>query len=181
LTESSNEPIIVSIYNRRFEHRGRHPVATLRKRGEASRTGAWRYRPRLVLLEDRTLLSFSILLNKGQGAFSPSVSYSIGAGPSSLVVADLNSDGLLDIATANSLEYTLSSWTSVLHGSGNGTFHAPIGYSLGYFCASIEIADFNGDQVKDLVVTDAVLDSAFVMAGTTSGHFRTRGTISYRS
>src|SRR5947209_4168630 len=67
------------------------------------------HRPRLEVLEDRTLPSFA----------AP-VSYAAGAGSWGVVTADFNGDGRLDLAVADAGGSTVS----ILLGNGNGTFQA---------------------------------------------------------
>ena len=55
-----------------------------------ARSRAATHRPRLEVLEDRCVLSFS-----------PAVSYAVGTNPQAVVTADFNSDGRLDLAVAN--------------------------------------------------------------------------------
>jgi hypothetical protein len=62
----------------------------------------------------------SILLGNGDGTFRPAVNYAAGTSPTSLVAADFNHDGNLDLAVANSL----SDYVSILLGNGDGTFRA---------------------------------------------------------
>jgi hypothetical protein len=88
----------------------------------------------------------SILLGNGDGTFQNHVDYQLsGIG---LVAADLNGDGVLDLATSNGT-------VSTLIGNSNGTFaRAP-----GYFPASsaafgIAAGDFNGDGRTDIVTAD---------------------------
>jgi FG-GAP-like repeat/Abnormal spindle-like microcephaly-assoc'd, ASPM-SPD-2-Hydin len=90
----------------------------------------------------------SILLGKGDGTFLPSVTYSAGDQPLSIVAADFNHDGKLDLAVANSL----SSYISILIGNGDGTFQAaaqsPALPALENF---VSVGDFNNDGKIDIV------------------------------
>src|SRR5262249_40740704 len=75
-------------------------------RRRASRRAAT-HRPSLEVLETRSV-----------PAFLAPIDYDAGASPSAVVTADFNSDGHLDLATAN---YN-SNGVSILLGNGDGTF-----------------------------------------------------------
>jgi hypothetical protein len=90
----------------------------------------------------------SILLGKGDGTFLPSVNYSAGEQPVSIVAADFNGDGNLDLAVANSL----STYVSILIGNGDGTFQAatqspPLPGPENF----VSVGDFNNDGKIDIV------------------------------
>ena len=94
----------------------------------------------------------SILLGNGAGGFtlfgSP-INTNGGAGPYSIVLADVNGDGKLDILVGN---YSNNN-VSVLLGNGNGTFQTPIVVNTGgATSADIAVGDLNGDGKPDLVV-----------------------------
>src|SRR5689334_4835000 len=67
----------------------------------------------------------SILLGNGNGTFQTAVSYLVGTLPDSVVTADFNGDGHLDLAVANYNSNNLS----ILLGNGNGTFQPAVAYS----------------------------------------------------
>ena len=107
-----------------------------------------------------------ILLGNGDGTFQTGASYSTGAAPYSLGVADLRSDGKLDLAIAG------GSGVSVLLGNGDGTFQAAAAYSA-YYAVSIAVADFNGDGKLDLAVADFSLPSGIdILLGNGDGTFQ---------
>ncbi len=102
-------------------------------------------------------------------AFKGPATFPAHLGPSSIVVADFNGDGILDIAIAN----RTSNDVSVLLGKGNGTFNAQVKYSAGAGTDPISIAaaDFNGDGKPDLVVADSGNNSISVLLNTGTGTF----------
>ena len=89
--------------------------------------------------------------------------------PMSIVVADFNGDGNLDIAIAN----RTSNDISVLLGKGNGTFNPQVKYSAGAGTDPIAIAaaDLNGDGKPDLVVADSGNKSISVLINSGTGTF----------
>lgn len=93
----------------------------------------------------------SVLLGNGDGTFAPAVNYVAGKDLSSVVLADFNGDGKIDIATTD----VSSSYVGVLLNSGNGTFQNAVQYPAGPNPFSLAAADFNGDGKLDLAVTAA--------------------------
>jgi hypothetical protein len=93
-----------------------------------------------------------VLLGNGAGTFTGENSYTLPGGqPTSLVVADLNADGKLDVVTANQGDSTVS----VLLGNGDGTFEGPRSFSTGSdYTDSVAAADLNRDGKFDLVTAD---------------------------
>jgi hypothetical protein len=90
----------------------------------------------------------SILLGRGDGTFLPSVFYATGEQPFSIVAADFDRDGNLDLAVANSL----STYLTVLLGNGDGTFRAgPQNPTVPAYENFVSVGDFNGDKKIDLV------------------------------
>lgn len=96
--------------------------------------------------------SVAILLGKGDGSFQPAVTYATGTGTRALRIADLNNDGHPDIAAVSSGDDNL--WT--LFNPGDGTFPDIFSTSLGAGAQpwALDVADLNGDGIKDVVVAD---------------------------
>jgi hypothetical protein len=111
--------------------------------------------------------SVTILLGKGDGTFQAAQTYPTGALPQSLVIADFNRDGHLDLAVANAQSNTLS----VFLGNGDGTFQPAQNYATGLVPVSVAVGDFKGDGILDLVVADGSDSSVSVFLGKGDGTF----------
>jgi len=105
----------------------------------------------------------SVLLGVGNGTFQAPLSFTVGGNPSSLVAADFNQDGKLDLAVAN----TASNTVSVLLGIGDGTFQSALDFTVGSGPAWIGVADFNGDNRPDLVVANSLSNTLSILINST--------------
>jgi len=104
-----------------------------------------------------------VLLGDGSGAFALPISYVVGASPNSVVAADFNVDGNLDLAVANN-----GSGARILYGEGTGQFLAgPVFLST---AVSVAAADFDGDGRTDLALCGVALSIVLNSGG---GHFAT--------
>jgi hypothetical protein len=99
-----------------------------------------------------------VRLSLGDGSFTGPQEFAVASDPVDLVVADLDQDGILDVATAN-LGFTSPGGvgsTSVLLGNGDGTFAPHQSQSVGLTgfapAQQIEAADLDADGILDLVV-----------------------------
>jgi hypothetical protein len=92
----------------------------------------------------------SVLLGKGDGTFASAVNHVVGKNLASVVLADFNADGHIDIATSD----VASGNVAVLLNKGDGTFQPAVPYPAGPNPLSLGAADFNGDGKIDLVVTN---------------------------
>jgi hypothetical protein len=121
-----------------------------------------------------------VLLNNGDGTFQPAVTYSSGGtgrnlnntGPS-LVVADLNDDGKLDVAV------TAVSSIGVLLGNGDGTFKPAVNYTLGGDEVALATGDVDGDGKPDLIEANLDLNNVGVLLGNGDGTFQAAMTFDY--
>jgi hypothetical protein len=114
-----------------------------------------------------------IYLGNGDGTFNAGASYSTGAPPWSVALADFSSTGKLDLAVG--LE---SDTIEVLLGNGDGTFQSPVNYADA-FARQMVVADFNGDGKLDLASANLslpelspLLGGVSVMMGNGDGTFQ---------
>jgi hypothetical protein len=78
------------------------------------------------------------------------VSYQVGNNLSSLVLADFNGDGKIDIAVTD----VFLNAVAILLNNGDGTFQAAAKYAAGPEPFSMAVGDFNSDGKLDLAVTN---------------------------
>ncbi len=105
-----------------------------------------------------------IMLGNGKGQFKALPPMTSINGPVSLVAADFNGDGKLDLAVAEPYSNTVA----VLLGKGNGSFETPLTFTVSS-SVSIAAGDINGDGHVDLAVTSG--QSVLVFLGNGAGKF----------
>ena len=118
-----------------------------------------------------------LLVNNGAGSFAATAApqYPVGNGPDSVVKADFNNDGHLDLAVAN----RNSNDISVILGNGTGAFGATHNFSVGAPPSSnvtngpmsIASGDFNNDGKVDLVTANFTGASVSILQGDGAGNF----------
>ncbi len=124
----------------------------------------------------------SVLLGNGDGTFQPAVAYSSGGlNAFSILSADVNGDGKLDLIVGNNCadNNCSSGSVSVLLGNGDGTFETAVSYgSSGLSPFSLAIGDVNGDGKPDLIAANECADnncsngSISVLLGNGDGTFQ---------
>lgn len=118
-------------------------------------------------------LSISVLLGNGDATFQPAREIEVGSGMTRIAVADFNRDGFKDLGISGD-----RSQVFVLLGHGDGTFTQKPTITLtpdtlGVDATDIDVADFNGDTVEDLVVAIGLNGSrTAVLIGNADGTFR---------
>jgi VCBS repeat protein/FG-GAP repeat protein len=111
--------------------------------------------------------SIAIRLGNGSGSFGAAARYEVGDGVDSIVVADFNGDGKLDLATANSHDGSIS----ILRGNAAGAFAAQLVVPAGNEPLSMVSGDFDEDGDVDLAVTNFFDATVSVLLGDGSGRF----------
>jgi len=99
--------------------------------------------------------------------FAPVVTYTVGAAPFGIQVADLDGNGKPDLAVSDIGQGMV--W--ILPGRGDGTFDPAVGYLEGGASYALTTADFNHDGVADLAVANTAQGSVSVLLGDGDGGF----------
>ncbi len=93
--------------------------------------------------------SVLVFTQTAAGTFSAPVSYPVGGDPQAVTVADLDGNGLADIAVATS-----ANTVSVLLQTSAGVFAPEVDYATGVQPVAIKAADLNGDGKLDLLTAN---------------------------
>jgi hypothetical protein len=115
----------------------------------------------------------SVMIGNGDGTFQPSREIQVGRGMAEIAVGDYNRDGFKDLALAG-----VQGQVYRLYGVGDGTFvqqptlTAVVDTSF-IPVTDIDVADFNGDSIQDLVVAVPHNGSrTAILIGNADGTFR---------
>ena len=98
----------------------------------------------------------TIWLGNGDGTFIRKSTFTVAANPASgIAVGDFNGDGVLDSVATFAFQGSTGT-AEVFLGNGDGTFVKGISASVGILPLDPVVADFNGDGISDLAVTNVV-------------------------
>ena len=115
--------------------------------------------------------TLSLLFGDGAGGFGAFSAFVVGpvwAGTTSVVAADLDGDGWVDLAAANAG----SNDVAVLAGNGAGGFDSPEYFSVGFAPWVIASEDINGDERLDLAVANRYGDNVSILLSDDLGDFQ---------
>jgi len=117
----------------------------------------------------------STFLVAGSTYYAPAVTQELGGfDPYSVVLADVNGDGNLDMITT---DYSHGDDNvSVLLGNGNGTFGNATTYDVGTGPVGLAVGDVNGDTDPDIVVANFASNNVSVLLNNGDGTFGTQTT-----
>ncbi len=107
------------------------------------------------------------MANNGDGSFQSPVGWGAARGTNSVVAADFNGDGYIDLSTTSKL--TDSAY--VYFNNGNGAFALDTAYWVAYYPSSIKAADFDFDNDNDLAISVDYNAKFVVFRNIGNGHF----------
>jgi hypothetical protein len=110
--------------------------------------------------------SVSVLVNRGDGSFQPSIDYAIGREPWDVAIQDLNDDSKPNVVTAN------PNTVSVLLNRGNGSLAAKLDYPTGRDTWALVVGDLNGDRKPDLATANHTPSTVSVLINRGDGSFQ---------
>ena len=108
--------------------------------------------------QTQTTPGVTILLGKGNGAFTSGQTLLTSYAVSSVTLADVNGDGKLDLI-ATMADAHVGYWLAVALGNGDGSFKTPTILTTDFGASSVAVGDFNGDQKADLIVAHCCVDT----------------------
>ena len=125
-------------------------------------------KPDLVAtVADNVRNQVAVLRGAGDGTFQAPLYYAAGTAPHSLVLADLNGDGLVDAAVIDG-----NASVGILLGTASGDFSAPSTFTASN-PAALAVSDLNADGKPDLVWAGGSLNTVNVAFGKGDGTFQT--------
>ncbi|CAF0940368.1 unnamed protein product [Adineta steineri] len=110
--------------------------------------------------------NIGVFLQNSNGTFSQKITYFTGtySKPTSIVAADFNNDGQIDLIVTNQYLHNLG----IYLGSGDGTFFSPAIFSTGTGSTPTDLIarDFNNDRKLDLAVVDENNNNILILFNT---------------
>ena len=115
--------------------------------------------------------TLTVLTNNGSGGFALAYTPGVGVGsfPVSVVAADVNGDGKVDLISGDESFTTLTVLTN--NGSGGFVLASTPGVGVGSFPVSVVAADVNGDGKVDLISVSGEIGVLVVLTNNGSGGF----------
>jgi hypothetical protein len=101
-----------------------------------------------------------ILLGNGDGTFQTARPYTVGPTPYAIALADLNRDGVLDVAVTRT-GAPGSRFITALYGGAGGGFGAPVSFPIPGSALDLAVADIDGDGVLDLLAPNGFGSTSF--------------------
>jgi hypothetical protein len=116
--------------------------------------------------------SIDVYFGNGDGTFQSPVSLDIGSSAliANVTAADLNGDGITDIAAA----VNTANAAFVFLGNGNKTFQSPASIPVGTSPSAIASFDLDGDAKPDLITANAGAGTVSVLIGNGDGTFKSQ-------
>ena len=121
--------------------------------------------------------TLTVLTNSGNGNFGYNATYTVGGFPESVIAADINGDGKVDLICANSGSNTLS----VLTNNGSGGFMLNATLDVGARPSSVVAADVNGDGWLDLISANNDGNTLSVLTNNGNGSLGSNATLNVGS
>ncbi len=113
----------------------------------------------------------SVLTNNGGGIFGSNALLVVGTNPVSVVVADVNGDGKMDLISANAGAFPNYHTLSILTNNGNGIFGSNATVNVGSGPQSVTAADVNGDGKVDLITANFYDNTLSILTNNGNGRF----------